>query len=96
VSEAHFYEQVHVDSHLPSGTYLIFDDTVIDKSNSHQIQMVRRQYSGNAGGMKGIGIVNMLYYVPKRERWYLLSYRIFDPDIDNKIDHVVDLLQEAQ
>jgi hypothetical protein len=99
MSEHHFYEQVHIDSDLPSGGYIIFDDTVIDKSHSHQIEMVRRQYSGNAGGViKGIGIVNMLYYVPKLERWYLLSYRIFDPDIDNKskIDHVTDLLQESE
>jgi hypothetical protein len=99
MSERHFYEQVHLDTDLPSGGYLIFDDTVIDKSHSHQIEMVRRQYSGNAGGViKGIGVVNMLYYVPKQERWYLLGYRIFDPDIDNKskIDHVIDLLQESE
>lgn len=99
MSEHHFYEQVHIDSHLPSGGYLIFDDTVIDKSHSFQIEMVRKQYSGNAGGIiKGIGIVNMLYYVPHQERWYLLGYRIFDPSIDDKskIDHVIDLFQESE
>jgi hypothetical protein len=61
--------------------------------------MVRRQYSGNAGGViKGIGVVNMLYYVPKQDRWYLLGYRIFDPAIDekSKIDYVGDLLQEIE
>jgi hypothetical protein len=99
MSESHFYEQVHIDSNLPTGGYIIFDDTVIDKSHSHQIEMVRRQYSGNAGGViKGIGVVNMLYYVPKQDRWYLLGYRVFDPAIDekSKIDYVGDLLQEIE
>jgi hypothetical protein len=99
MKEEHFYEQVHMDSTFPSGGYIIFDDTVIDKNHSHQIEMVRRQYSGNAGGIiKGIGIVNMLYYVPKQDKWYLLGYRVFDPDIDDKskIDHVIDLLNDAQ
>jgi len=31
----------------PKG-YLIFDDTVADKNFSHHIELVRRQYSGNA------------------------------------------------
>lgn len=29
--------------------YLLFDDTVVDKNYSSKIEMVRRQYSGNAG-----------------------------------------------
>jgi hypothetical protein len=41
----------------PKG-FLIFDDTVADKNFSQQIELVRRQYSGNAHGIiKGIGIV---------------------------------------
>jgi len=28
--------------------YVIFDDTVLDKNYSHSIELVRRQYSGNA------------------------------------------------
>jgi hypothetical protein len=40
---------------------IIFDDTVLDKSHSFQIELVRRQYSGNAHGVvKGIGVVNCL------------------------------------
>jgi Transposase DDE domain len=99
MSEHHFYEQVYFDKPLVSGGYLIFDDTVLDKSHSHQIDMVRKQYSGNVGGViKGIGIVNMLYYTPQDERWYLLGYRVFDPDIDNKskVDHVSELIKEAE
>lgn len=74
-------------------------DTVLDKRYSHQITMVRRQYSGNVGGiLQGIEIVVMLYYVPFFDKFYLLGYRIFDPDLDgkSKIDHVEDLLDDAQ
>lgn len=41
----------------PAG-YVLFDDTIIDKNFSTQIELVRRQYSGNAHGLvKGIGVV---------------------------------------
>ena len=37
---------------------IIFDNTVLDKSHSHKIERVRRQYSGNAHGLvKGISAV---------------------------------------
>lgn len=43
--------------------YIIFDDTVLDKSHSHKIELVRLQYSGNAHGLiKGIGVVNCVYF----------------------------------
>lgn len=36
--------------------YVVFDDTVLDKNYAHQIELVRRQYSGNAHGViQGIG-----------------------------------------
>ena len=39
--------------------YLVFDDTVLDKSHSNKIELVRKQYSGNAHGVvRGIGVVN--------------------------------------
>jgi hypothetical protein len=89
-----FYEQVYLDKELPKGGYIVFDNTV----HSHQIQMVRNQYSGNVGGIiKRIGVVNMLYYACCDDKYYLLSYRIFDPDIDgkSKIDHVREIQQDC-
>src|SRR5574341_643749 len=39
----------------PNG-YVVFDDTVLDKNYSSSIELVRRQYSGNAHAViKGIG-----------------------------------------
>jgi Transposase DDE domain len=97
--ESSLYEKLYLDSPpLSAGGYLIFDDTVLDKSYSHKIEMVRRQYSGNVGGVVvGIGVVVMLYYVPSEDKFYLLGYRVFDPALDgkSKVDHVGDLLSEA-
>jgi hypothetical protein len=98
--EKSLFEKLHYgQAPLEAGGYLIFDDTVLDKNYSRQIQMVRRQYSGNVGGLvRGIGVVVMLYHVPEKDKFYLLGYRLFDPDSDgkSKIDHVEDLLDEAE
>jgi len=42
---------------FPNGC-LVFDDSVLDKNFSSKIELVRRQYSGNAHGLiKGIGML---------------------------------------
>jgi len=46
--------------------YLLFDDTVLDKTNSTAIEIARWQYSGNAGKViQGIGVVTCVYYNPE-------------------------------
>ncbi len=82
-----------------SYAYIIFDDTVLDKRHSHSIELVRRQYSGNAHGViKGIGVVNCLYLDPVNEQFWLLDFRIFDPGSDgkSKLDHVLDMLKSLK
>jgi len=38
--------------------YLVFDDTVVDKNFSFKMDLVRRQWSGDAPGIiKGVGVV---------------------------------------
>jgi len=79
--------------------YIIFDDTVADKSHSHDIVGVRRQYSGNAGGIvKGIGIVTCVYYNAAADRFWVIDYRIFDRDRDGKtkLDHVAEMLDSIE
>ncbi|AVH70560.1 transposase [Nostoc sp. 'Lobaria pulmonaria (5183) cyanobiont'] len=76
--------------------YIIFDDTVLDKRFSEEIEIVRRQYSGNEHGViRGIGIVNCIYVNPKTLNFWVIDYRIFNPDNDglSKIDHVKNMLQ---
>ena len=75
--------------------FIVFDDTVIDKNFSHDIELVRRQYSGNAHGViKGIGVVTCVYVNPKLDRFWIIDYRIYDPEGDGKtkLDHLQDML----
>ena len=65
--------------------YIIFDDSVLDKRYSQEIEMVRRQYSGNEHGVvKGIGVVSCVYVNPQFKRFWVVDYRIFNPDVDGK------------
>lgn len=76
--------------------YIIFDDSVLDKRYSEEIEIVRKQYSGNEHGvLKGIGVVSCVYVNPTIQKFWVIDYRIFNPDVDGKtkIDHVKDMLQ---
>lgn len=87
----------HVKDHIQMTKkgYVIFDDTVIDKRHADKIALVRRQYSGNAKGViNGIGVVTCVYVNPEEDRFWILDYRIYDPDGDgkSKLDHVSEML----
>jgi len=78
--------------------YVVFDDTVLDKNYSSAIELVRRQYSGNAHGViKGIGVVTCVYVNPERDQFWLIDYRIYDPKGDGrtKLDHVREMLRNV-
>jgi hypothetical protein len=79
--------------------YLAFDDTVLDHNSAFKIELVRRQYSGNVHGLvKGIGVVNCVYINPEVGQFWIIDYRIYDPDGDGKtkLDHVREMLDNAQ
>lgn len=74
---------------------LLFDDTVVDKNFSHEIELVKYQYSGNAGRViKGIGVVTCVYVNPELNRYWIIDMRIYSPEEDgkSKIDHVEEML----
>ena len=78
----------------PAG-YVLFDDTIIDKNFSTQIELVRRQYSGNAHGLvKGIGVVTCVYVNPTLDQFWIIDFRIYAPESDGKtkLAHVHDML----
>lgn len=78
-----------------AGGYLVFDDTVIDKSHARRIELVRRQYSGNAHAViRGIGVVTCVYVNPEVDEFWIIDYRIYDPEGDgkSKLDHVHEML----
>jgi hypothetical protein len=79
--------------------YLIFDDTVLDKSFGPKIEVARKQWSGNEKSViRGIGVVSCVYVNPETERFWVMDYRIFDPDTDGKtkLDHVEEMLRSAE
>jgi hypothetical protein len=77
---------------------LIFDDTVLDKRHSAKMELVRSQYSGNEHGVvKGIGVVNCLYVNLDTNEYWIIDWRVYDPDGDGKtkLDHVRDMFGDA-
>lgn len=82
--------------HNSNQASLVLDDSVQDKNYSHKIEMVKRQYSGNAHGfVKGIGIVNL---VPASQGdYHPLDFRVYAPDADGKTknNHFRDMLRQA-
>ena len=78
--------------------YLAFDDTVLDHNTAFKIELVRRQYSGNAHAViKGIGVVTCVYINPQIDQFWIIDYRIYDPQRDgkSKLDHVRQILDNA-
>ncbi len=74
---------------------VIFDDTVLDKRASEKIELVRRQYSGTEHRvLRGIGLINCVYLNPEKSLFWVIDYRIYDPEGDGKtkLDHVAEML----
>lgn len=89
------WENIKDDVHPTPYGFLVFDDTVVDKNFSKRIELVRSQYSGNAHGIiKGIGVVTCVYVNPQINQFWIIDYRIYDPDGDGKtkLDHMRDML----
>src|SRR5574342_1338050 len=81
----------------PQG-YIVFDDTVLDKNYSAAIELVRRQYSGNAKAViKGIGVVTCVYVNPALDQFWVIDYRIYAPagDGHSKLDQVREMLSNV-
>ena len=77
---------------------VIFDDVVLDKDHSEKIELVGRQWSGNAKSViKGMGVVTCVYVNPKTDQFWIIDYRIFAPDEDHKskLDQMREMLGNA-
>ena len=76
--------------------YTIFDDTVIDKRFSEEIEIVLKHYTSNKYGVvKGIEIVSWIYVNPKTLKFWVIDNRIFNSENDGltKVDHVKNILK---
>ena len=98
ITSSMIYKQVKDEIIPTEEAYLVFDDTVADKNYSRKIAMVRRQWSGNAKRIiRGIGIVNCVYVNPITGKYWIIDYRIFNPDGDGKtkLEHMQDMLNNV-
>jgi len=92
------WENASRDIEVDEEAYLIFDDSVLDKNYSFDIEIVKYQYSGNAHDViKGIGVVNCVYVNPKTGNFWIIDYRIYNPEADSKtkMDHMKDMLNNT-
>lgn len=92
------WEKVKQLSCADAGGYLIFDDTVLDKRFSKSIELVRRQYSGNEHRViRGIGLISCLYVNASNGQFWVIDYRLYNPDGDgnSKLDHVQEMLKQV-
>lgn len=97
VTPRQLWHQVQAEVVLSDRGYVLFDDTVLDKRHSRRIELVRRQYSGNAHGLiPGIGLVTCVYVNPDTGQFWLIDYRLFAPEADGrtKLDHVAAMLAQ--
>ncbi|MBT8348543.1 MAG: transposase [Sulfurovum sp.] len=97
-SPALLWEHIKPDIIFSANGYVIFDDTILTKRNTKKIEIARSQYSGSIGKVTtGIGVVSLVYYNPDIEQYWVIDYRIYQPDQDgkSKIDHLLDMLNNA-
>lgn len=76
---------------------LIVDDSVQAKKHARKMDLVKRQYSGNEGGLvQGIGIVNLVH--TDGEDYYPIDFRIYAKDMDGKTknDHFREMVLNAK
>jgi len=93
----HLWEQVKPLLKDSPASYLIVDDSVQAKKHAHKIEMVKRQYSGNEGGLvKGIGVVNLVH--TDGDTYYPIDFRIYAKEMDGKTknDHFREMLLSAK
>jgi hypothetical protein len=75
--------------------FVIFDDMVLIKRHGPHMELVRRQWSGNAKQVVlGIGVVTCVYVNPETNQFWVIDYRVFAPDTDgkSKLDHMREML----
>ncbi len=92
------WENIEADVIEAKNGYVLFDDMVLDKRHSRKSRLVRRQWSGNEKRViYGIGIVTCVYVNPESEQFWIIDYRIYDPQGDGqtKIEHMLEMLDNV-
>jgi len=97
LTASHLWEQVEPLLQDSPDAYLIVDDSVQAKKHARKMDLVKRQYSGNEGGLvQGIGVVNLVH--SDGEDYYPIDFRIYAKEMDGKSknDHFREMLLNAR
>lgn len=92
------WENVRADVVVSEQGYVLFDDVVLDKRHSRQARLVRRQWSGNEKRViYGIGVVTCVYVNPETDQFWVINYRVYDPEGDeqSKINHMLEMIDNV-
>ena len=92
------WENVQGDVVASEQGYVLFDDVVLDKRHSKEARLVRRQWSGNEKRViYGIGVVTCVYVNPETEAFWVIDFRVYDPEGDeqSKINHMLEMLDNV-
>jgi hypothetical protein len=99
------WENVQGDVVVSEQGYVLFDDVVLDKRYSQAARLVRRQYplcrapwSGNEKRViYGIGVVTCVYVNPETEQFWVIDFRVYDPEGDDqsKLAHLLEMLEHT-
>jgi hypothetical protein len=93
----HLWQQVQPLLKDSPNAYLIVDDSVQAKKHARKMDLVKRQYSGNEGGLvQGIGVVNLVH--TDGADYYPIDFRIYAKDMDGKTknDHFREMVLNAK
>jgi hypothetical protein len=96
ITSRQIWQQTKRDIVLSPNGYVVFDDSVLNKNHSRQMELVYKQYSGNEHRViNGIGLINCVYVNPDTGEFWEIDYRIYDPKTDgkDKHQHVAEMLQ---
>ena len=94
----HLWEQVAPLLEQHQDGYLLFDDTILDKSYGPEIELTRPQWSGKEKRtVNGIGLVSCVYVHPHSGRFHVIDYRLYAPERDgkSKLQHVKEMFQSV-
>jgi hypothetical protein len=97
LTASHLWEQVKPLLKDSQEACLIVDDSVQAKKHARKMDLVKRQYSGNEGGLvQGIGVVNLVH--SDGEAYYPIDFRIYAKEMDGKTknDHFREMVLNAK
>lgn len=92
------WEQISDEIIFSENGSLIIDKVVLEHMNTSKIECAYKQWSGSSHSIvTGIGVINLIYYNPEIDRFWVIDFRVWDKKTDGKkeTEHALELLKLA-